>query len=168
MTDTHLRTYRITDDSAIIYERPAGVRRRGTAMDELFQGRPAVGYPGWVVRIGDDGVTPQGYIKASLCDPFDMPAGVRTIQDLPPPSALGDAVDHLASWLAFGRSLERARSIRALFGDFAAAVIDRAASQAASVMTTLLERQEKDRAELAKLEQRIVALEGLRERAVGG
>lgn len=167
MTDTHLRTYRITDHRATLRERPMGKRMHGLVVDQLFQGRPAPGRADWIMRVDDDGVTPRGYVRAALCTALDMPASMRMLQELPQADTLGDTVDRLAAWLALGRSQERHRAITALLGDYAGEVVRRAASQAADVTTRLLVRLERREAEIALLEQRVVALEGLRERAVG-
>jgi len=164
-----LATYRITDLRAIIYDRPAGRRLRGMALDELFQGRPAPSYPGWIMRT-EDGETPRGYIMAALCTPLDLAALAWTAEDPPArvrPDLLGDATDALSRVLARGRTGARVLAVKAAFSDYAAELVNRAASQAAGVSAHLLERQAADRITIAQLEQRIAALEALRAREVG-
>ena len=153
-------TYRVTDWRATVRDRPWGTEIRRLVVDEMFQGRPAPGQPEWVVRVDDDGITPRGYVKASVCTPVDLPAGVTTIQNiaalLPAPepvAALNAAIAGLASFLANGRTAPRATAVRELFGSFAAELVSRCS----------------DRAEIEELRARIAALEARQpqERAVG-
>ncbi len=74
-----------------------------------------------------------------------------------PPDSMGDATDRLAALLTRGRT--GVSRLHRAFSDFAAELINRAASQAASVVLPIADRQEAQGGELAALR---VEVEGLR------